>query len=186
MRKINMFNFITLNGYYKGEKGDISWHKHDNEEVNKFAEESIQSESIMLFGRVTYEMMVASWTSPEMKENNPKVAEGMNRSEKIVFSKTLKTPTWTNTRIISDNLIDEVRKLKRDGDKDMIILGSGTIVTQLAENNLIDTYMIMVDPIVIKDGTSIFKNISKQLDLELKDTRTFKKSGVVLLTYEKK
>jgi dihydrofolate reductase len=185
MRKVNMFNFVTLNGYFKGLNEDISWHKHDNEEENQFAAESMESESIILFGRVTYEMMAASWTSPRMKESNPKVAEGMNKSEKIVFSKTLKKADWQNTRLINDDMIEAVKKLKRDAHKDMIILGSGSIVTQLAEHDLIDTYQIMVDPVVLKDGTSIFKNISKQLNLKLRDSRPFKKSGAVLLTYER-
>jgi len=111
MRKLSLFNFITLNGYYKGPDEDISWHKHGEEE-NKFSEESMKQESILLFGRVTYEMMAAAWTSPEMKKSNPKVAEGMNKSEKIVFSKTLKKASWSNTRIVNEDMIKEVKKLK--------------------------------------------------------------------------
>ena len=109
----------------------------------------------------------------------------MNESEKVVFSKTLKSTNWNNTRIVRDNLVDEVKKMKKEKGNDLTILGSGTIVTQLAENNLIDSYMFMVDPVVLGGGTSIFHGIKRQPDLKLMDTRKFK-SGVVLLTYQPK
>jgi dihydrofolate reductase len=119
------------------------------------------------------------------KNNSPEVAEGMNESEKIVFSKTLKSTNWDNSRIVRDNPAELVKKMKKENGNDMTVLGSGTIVTQLAENNLIDTYMLMVDPVVLGDGTPIFKGIKHQPDLKLMDTRKFK-SGVVLLTYHPK
>lgn len=89
MRKLSVFNFITLNGFYKGPGGDISWHKH-GEEGSKFSEENLKSANILLFGRVTYEMMAGFWPSPMAYETFPAVAEGMNNTDKIVFSKTLK------------------------------------------------------------------------------------------------
>jgi dihydrofolate reductase len=181
MRKVTVFNFITLNGFFKGPNEDISWHKHGDEE-SAFAAEGSKSGSILLFGRVTYQMMESYWPTQMAKRDSPQVAEGMNRSEKIVFSKTLKSTNWDNSKIVRENPAEVVKKMKKESGNDMTVLGSGTIVTQLAENNLVDTYMLMVDPVVLAEGTPIFHGIKRQPDLKLIDTRKFK-SGVVLLTY---
>jgi len=182
MRKVTVFNFITLNGYFKGPNGDISWHKHGAEE-NEYAAEMLKSGNTLLFGRVTYEMMASYWPTPIAIKNDPIVAEGMNNADKIVFSKTLKKVEWSNTRIVKDNIEEEIKKMKQMPGKDMTLLGSGTILTQFAEQSLIDEYQIMVDPVVIGDGTPILKGIRNKLDLKLTSTKTFK-SGVVLLCYQ--
>ncbi len=181
MNKLSVFNFISLNGYFKGENGDLSWHKHGEEE-NQFASDSMKPGGILLFGRITYEMMASYWPTPMALENDPEVAKGMNRAEKIVFSRTLKKADWNNTTIISGNIFDEVKRLKQSSGKDLSILGSGSIVSQLTEKGLIDEYLIMVDPVIINSGTPIFKGLNKNLELKLTDTRKFK-SGVVLLSY---
>jgi dihydrofolate reductase len=183
MTKLTVFNFVTLNGYFKGPNGDISWHRHGEEE-NEFAGDSMKSSgATLLFGRVTYEMMAGYWPSREALKNDPVVAQGMNTAEKIVFSRTLKKADWDNTRIIKDNMIEEIRKMKRMAGSDMTLLGSGSILTQFAEHGLIDGYQIMLDPVALGEGTPILKGITRKLDLKLTDTRTFK-SGVVLLSYE--
>jgi dihydrofolate reductase len=183
MGKLSVFNFVTLNGYFKGANEDTSWHSHGNPEEGEFAAEGAQSDSIILFGRKTYEMMASFWPTPEAIKSMPTVAEGMNKSEKIVFSRTLKNASWANTRIISNNIVEEVRKLKTTSKKDMTILGSGSILTQLAEAGLVDSLQFMIDPIALGDGTPIFKGIKHKLDLTLTSTRAFK-SGAVLLSYE--
>ncbi len=182
MRKVIVFNFVTLNGYYKGPKGDISWHRHGAEE-NEYAAEGLKSGSTLLFGRVTYEMMASYWPTPAAIKNDPIVAAGMNNADKIVFSRTLKKAEWNKTRLVKDNIVEEIKKMKQMPGKDMTLLGSGNILTQFAEQGLIDEYQIMVDPVVLGDGTPIFKNIKHKLDLKLTRTRTFK-SGVVLLCYQ--
>ena len=127
--------------------------------------------------------MASFWPTPMAAKNMPEVADGMNKSEKIVFSKTLKNATWNNTRIIKNNIVEETKKLKSNSSKNMTILGSGTILTQLAEAGLVDTYMFMLDPLALGDGTPIFKGIGIKLELKLTETRSFK-SGRLLLTYE--
>lgn len=184
MRKLSVFNFMTLNGFYKGKNEDISWHKHGEEE-SAFAAEGSKSGSTLVFGRVTYQMMESYWPTALAKQNSPQVAEGMNESEKIVFSKTLKFTNWENTRIVRTDPAEEIKRLKKENGNDLTILGSGTIVSLLAEKNLIDNYMFMVDPVVLGEGTSIFHGIKHRPDLKLVDTRTFK-SGVVLLNYHPK
>jgi dihydrofolate reductase len=182
MRKITIFNFITLDGYYKGPLEDIRWHRHGAEEI-AYSEESLAYGGTLLFGRVTYEMMASYWPTPMAMKNDPVVAEGMNKAEKIVFSRTLKKAEWNNTTVISHNIVEEMRKLKQKPGKDMTVLGSGSIVSLFAEQGLIDEYQIMVDPVAIGEGTPIFKNIKQKLDLTLTQSKVFK-SGVVLLCYK--
>lgn len=181
MRKINSFTFLTLNGFFKGPKEDISWHHHGGEEA-KFSEEGANSDSILVFGRVTYDLMASFWPTPMAAEQFPMVAKGMNKSEKIVFSKTLKKAAWQNTTVFETDPAKEMSKLKSTAGKDITILGSGSIVTQLSEQGLIDTYQVMIDPVAIGKGTSLFSGMKTKLDLELSSHRIFK-SGVVLLTY---
>lgn len=186
MRKISTFNFITLDGYYKNVNEDISWHKHGaGDDENEFSAKSAGSGNTLLFGRVTYQMMASWWPTPMAAQQMPEIAKGMNETEKIVFSKTLSKTDWNNTRIIKDDMIEAVKKLKQEPGRDITILGSGTIITQLAEHGLIDSYTIMLDPLAIGEGTSLFKGMKHQLDLELADIRTFK-SGRLLLTYHAK
>lgn len=182
MRKVTVFNFVTLNGYFKGPNGDISWHRHGAEE-GEYAAEGLQSGNTLLFGRVTYEMMASYWPTPDAIKNAPIVAEGMNNADKIVFSRTLKKAEWKNTGLVKENIVEEIRKMKQMPGKDMTLLGSGSILTQFAEQGLIDEYQLMLDPVALGDGTPIFKDIKHKLDLKLTGTRTFK-SGVVLLCYQ--
>jgi dihydrofolate reductase len=182
MASLNVFNFITLNGFYKDAQNGIGWHKHGGEEED-FSKEGAQSDSIILFGRVTYDMMKSFWPTPMAMESMPEVADGMNKSEKIVFSKKLEKADWNNTRIVNSNVVEEIKKLKKTSKKDMVILGSGSIVTLCAEHNLINTYQIMLDPVAIGNGTPIFSGLKRQLDLKLISTKAFK-SGVVLLNYQ--
>jgi dihydrofolate reductase len=182
MRKLSVFNFVTLNGYFQGPKGDISWHRHGAEE-NEYAAEGLKSGSVLLFGRVTYEMMASYWPTSNAFKNDPIVADGMNKAEKIVFSRTLKTVEWNNTRLVKGNIGEEIRKMKQLPGKDLTVLGSGSIVTQFAELGLIDEYQIMVDPVVLGEGTPLFRGLKQKLNLKLATTRTFR-SGVVLLSYQ--
>ena len=182
MKKLSVFNFVSLDGYYKNTHNDISWHQHGGEEA-EFSAQSMKSESALLFGRVTFEMMQSFWTTPEAAKTLPEVAKGMNRAKKYVVSRTMKNVTWENSNLLSGDLVDEVKKLKQNSDRDITILGSGSLVTQLTDAGLIDAYQIMIDPVVLGDGASIFKGLEKQKVLKLKDTRMFK-SGTVLLSYE--
>lgn len=181
MRKLNVFNFISLNGCFKGPEGDISWHRHGPEE-NVYAAEMLKSGATLLFGRITYELMSGYWPAPDAIKNDPVIAAGMNNADKIVFSGTLKNAAWNNTRVISDNIVEEIKKMKQLPGKEMTLLGSGSILTLFAEKGLIDEYQFMLDPVVLGNGTSIFKDINRKLDFKLKGARTFK-SGVVLLNY---
>lgn len=182
MRKLSSFNFITLNGFLSDNHGDISWHMHGPEE-NQYASDSLKAGNTLLFGRKTYEMMASYWPTPAAAENDPAVAEGMNRADKIVISQSLKKAEWLNTSIISNNATEEIRKLKQLPGSNLTLLGSGTILTLLADAGLVDEYLIMIDPVAIGSGVSVFSNIKHSLNLKLLEVKTFK-SGVVLLRYK--
>ena len=181
MATLSSFTFLTLNGFYKGLDEDISWHKHGSEE-EEFSRTSLEAENILLFGRTTYEMMAGFWPTPMALESMPAVAEGMNRSEKIVVSRTLKKATWNNTRVVGKNWIEEIKKLKQ-GNKNITLLGSGSILTQLAAEGLLDYCSFMIDPVAIGKGSTVFAQLEKPLSMTLLDTRVFN-SGVVLVSYK--
>ncbi len=183
MRKLGVFNFMSLNGCYKGANEDIGWHTHGGAEENEFSGNSAQGGGILLFGRVTYQMMANFWPTDAAKQSMPVVADGMNKAEKIVFSRTLKKAEWNNSRVMNGDIVEEMRKMKQTPGKDMTILGSGSIVTQFAEAGLIDLYQLMLDPVVIPGGVPIFNGIQSKLNLKLTNTRVFK-SGNMLLCYE--
>ena len=176
--------FLTLNGFYKGAGDDTSWHQHGEEEA-VFSEEQLQAGNILLFGKTTFGMMKSFWPTPMAAELFPIVAERMNEAEKLVISNSLKKAEWKNTKIIKGDIIKQIEKLKASAGKNITILGSGSIVTLLTNSGLIDEYQIMVDPVAIKKGSTLFSGIQSTLNLKLTHTRIFKKSGSVLLTYRK-
>jgi dihydrofolate reductase len=182
LRKLSVFNLVTLDGYFAGEGGDISWHMVDGE-FQEFANAASNSGDTLLFGRVTYELMAGFWPTPEAIRTDPVVAAGMNKAEKIVFSRTLQKADWNNTRLVKTDMLAEVRKLKQQPGKDLTVLGSGTIVSQLAQEGLIDEYQILLNPVAIGKGRTMFEGIRDKIVLKLVKTRTFG-NGNVLLTYE--
>jgi dihydrofolate reductase len=113
----------------------------------------------------------------------PRTAHAMNAAEKVVFSRTLEDPGWKNVRVVSGDPADEVRRLKETQSKPMVVLGSGTIVTQLAAHGLIDEYKLMVDPVALGDGKAFLEGMAQRVQLELKSSRVFD-SGALMLVYE--
>lgn len=182
MRKLIVFNLMTLDGYIAGPDGDISWHNVD-EEFQELANAASNSGNTLLFGRVTYELMASFWPTPEAIGTDPVVAAGMNRSEKVVFSRTLQKAGWNNTRLVKDDMTAEVRRLKQQSGKDLTILGSGSIVSQLAQEGLIDEYHVLLNPVVIGRGKTMFEGLKNRLNLKLAVTRKFG-NGNILLKYE--
>lgn len=181
MSTISAFVFTSLNGYYKGPDEDISWHHHGEEEL-KFSEESVSKGNTLLFGRVTFEHMKAFWPTPAAAQNMPKIAKGMNNSEKLVMSRTLRESDWQNTNFLSSDWVQELAEIKKHTD--ITLLGSGSILTQLATENLLDELQLMIDPRAIGAGSTIFKGLTRPLNFQLKDHRIFN-TGNVLLTYSR-
>jgi dihydrofolate reductase len=182
MRRLTVFNLVTLDGYIAGQGGDISWHNVD-EEFQELANAASNSGNMLLFGRVTYELMAGFWPTPEAIKTDPVVAAGMNKAEKIVFSRTLDKADWNNTRLVKNDMVAEVRKLKQGSGKDLTVLGSGSIVSQLAQEGLIDEYQILLNPVVIGKGKTMFEGVKDRFSLKLAKTRVFG-NGNILLSYE--
>jgi dihydrofolate reductase len=193
MRKLIVFNHVSLDGYFVDQNGDMSWAKADHQDVadgapgaaewDAFVAGNASGDGVLVFGRITYEMMASFWPTPFAIESMPAVAEGMNSMEKVVFSRTLKQASWNNTKLVKGDLAAEMRKLKKEFGKDMVILGSGSIVAQLAQEGLIDAYQIVVNPIVLGKGRTMFDGVKEKLRLKLTKTRAFG-NGNVLLCYE--
>ena len=181
MRKLVVFDQVTLDGYFCDKKGDMSWAHKSDPEWDAFTNENASGGGILLFGRVTFEMMKSYWPTPMAMKDAPVVAKQMNEMEKYVLSKSLRDPGWKNTQVIRD--IAGVRKLKKEASADIVMLGSGSVVAQLADEGLVDEYQIVVNPIVLGEGRTLFDGVKKRVTLELSSTREFK-NGNVLLSYK--
>jgi dihydrofolate reductase len=183
MRKLIVFNMVSLDGFFVDSKGDMSWaHKHDAE-WNAFVNENASGSGVLVFGRKTYELMASYWPTPMALQNSPVVAKGMNEMPKIVFSHTLGKASWNNTKLVKGDLATEVRKLKEESGPDMVILGSGSVVSQLAQENLIDEYQLAVSPIVLGKGRTLFETVKEKLNLKLTNSRAFG-NGTVFVCYQ--
>jgi dihydrofolate reductase len=184
MRKLVVFNMVSLDGFFVDSKGDMNWaHKHDAE-WNAFVSGNASGSGVLVFGRITYNLMASYWPTAMALQNSPVVAKGMNDMPKIVFSRTLDKASWNNTKLVKGDLATEVRKLKRESGPDMVILGSGSLVSQLAQQNLIDEYQIALSPIVLGKGRTLFEGVEEKLNLKLKTSRTFG-NGTVFVCYQR-
>ena len=185
MRKLVVFNQVTLDGYFAGPNGDISWAHKDKKDAewNAFVADNAKGGGLLLFGRMTYELMASYWPTPQAAQNDPIVAERMNNLPKVVFSRTLDKASWNNMLLVKGGMAAEIRKMKKEPGEHMAILGSGSIVSQLAQEGLIDEYQIVVNPVVLGKGRTMFDGIREKLTLKLTKTRTFG-NGNVLLCYE--
>ncbi len=180
MRKVILWNLITLDGFFEGTKlWDVDWHLDVwGEELEQFSIEQLKSAGTLLFGRVTYEGMAAYWTSA-----TGEIADFMNTLPKVVFSRTLKRADWHNTRLVSDNAEAEVVQLKQQPGQDIFIFGSATLAASLRKQSLIDEYRLGFSPIILGAGTPLFKPSPDQMHLKLLEARPLQ-SGCVLLRYQ--
>ena len=181
MRKVFLFNLVTLNGFFEGPNQDVSWH-HVDEEFNEFAINQLHEIGTLLFGRVTYQFMETYWPTEAARTDDPIVAGLMNDMPKIVFSKTLEKAEWKNSKLVKGDPAAEASKLKQQSGKDIAIFGSSNLAVALAERDLIDEYRIIVNPVFLGEGTPLLKGIKNKVELKLLRARTFE-SGNVLLSY---
>jgi dihydrofolate reductase len=182
MRKLFISNLVSLDGYQAGPNGELDWFTVDKEFL-EYAEDMMNSVDIILFGRITYEMMAAYWPMDHAKTSDPIVAGKMNGLPKIVFSKTLDSADWENTTLVKDDIKETVLKLKQQPGKDMVILGSGSIVSAFTQMGIIDEYRILINPVILGAGIPHFTGDIDRKLLKLTDVRRFG-SGLVMLTYQ--
>lgn len=183
MRKLVVFNHVSLDGYFTDAKNDMSWAHKQDAEWNAFAEANAAGGGSLLFGRVTYDLMKSYWPTPAALEQFPKIAERMNNLPKVVFSRTMDKPSWKNTEVVKGDIAAAVREMKESPGPDMALMGSGSIVSQLTQAGLIDVYQIVVNPIVLGSGRTMFEGVNKKVPLRLTEKRTFQ-NGNALLCYE--
>jgi len=185
MRKLVVFNNVTLDGYIADVRGDMSWAHKDDAEWTAFGAENASGGGVLLLGRITYELMASYWPTAAARANAPAMAEGMNRMQNVVFSRTLDKASWQNTTLVKGDIVATVRRMKSEPGEGMAILGSGSIVSQLTQAGLIDEYQIVVNPVALGQGKSMFAGVKEKLTLQLTKTRAFG-NGNVVLWYERK
>ena len=182
MAKLTSFMQLSIDGCYADASGDMSWAHRDDAEAQAFMTDNAVNGGMLVFGRVTYELMAQYWPTPVAARNAPAAAASINAMPKVVFSSTLERASWENSRIVKGNLVREVKKLKAESKSDIAILGSGSVVAALAREGLIDLYQLMIVPIVLGDGQRFLEGVESRPRLRLDKTRTFR-NGNVLVTY---
>jgi len=157
-----------------------------DDELHQNANELLRSADTILFGRVTYQLMESSWPPIVKKPTGIKSVDEfavlIDNISKNVFSNTLKSVKWKNSKLAKEDIQQEVVKLKRQPGKN-ILAGGPSIIITLMKLGLIDEYQFCIQPIVLGNGLPLFKNIKDRIDLKLLKTRTLG-SGVVILHYE--
>jgi dihydrofolate reductase len=184
MRKLRVFNSVSLDGYFTDANNDYGWaHEGASDpELMEFTKGNAQGTNALVFGRVTYELMVAWWPTPEAARAMPEIARGMNDAPKYVFSRTLASADWSNTTLLGEDPATEIARIKQTPGPDMTVLGSGTIVAQLAAAGLIDEVQLLVCPVVLGSGKSQFAGVSGKPWWTLSRSKAFK-NGRVFLAY---
>lgn len=182
MRKLISFMVVTLDGYYEGPNGEFDWPNVDDE-FNEFAISQIDDIDTLLFGRATYEGMASYWPTPAAVEGDPVVvADRMNTIPKIVFSSTLDRADWQNTRLVKGDAAETIAELKQQPGKALAFFGSPTLTASLIEQGLVDELRVMVHPMLLGAGKSLFGTLTRRVPVELQRTTVFH-SGNVLLVY---
>lgn len=176
MRDVIMWNVVSLEGYFEGAtKWDVGflelvW----GDELERFSIDQAKAADTILFGRVTYEGMAAHWPN-----ETGEVADIMNSIDKVVFSRTLDRVDWNNTRLVNAEAADEVRRMKQETGRDILVFGSANLSASLIEHDLIDEFRICVAPVLIGKGTPLFQS-ETQRTLAFVGERELASGGVVL------
>lgn len=196
MRRIVAFNNVSADGYFAAENGGLGW-VIPEPELDRAAADNLGSAGTILFGRRTYDMFEFFWPtvvtdsptapdphdpgrhSPEMRA----MGKWINDAEKLVFSRTRQDVTWRNSRLIHEFDPGEVEALKRQPGKEIMIFGSGTVVSQLTQHGLIDEYQFVVSPTFLGSGRPLISGVSNGPRLRLLEATPYP-SGIVKLRYE--
>lgn len=177
MRKLILWNIITLDGYFEGNQNwDLPFHEVVwGEELEKLSIEQLHAADYLVFGRVTYQGMAAYWTDAEGE-----IADLMNSIPKLVFSKTLKSAEWNNSTLINENASAAIKKLKEEDGKDMYVFGSANLSETFINDNLFDEYRIGIAPVILGSGRPLFQRGSAPKNLSLVSTKQLLTGGVVM------
>lgn len=171
---------VSVDGFFEGPNHEIDWHNVDSE-FNEFAIAQLQNIDTILFGRKTYELMAHYWPT-DVAKDDPIVAGLMSTTAKIVFSKTITSPSWNNTKLIRTNVGNEITRLKKQKGRDIAIFGSNNFAVSLIRLHVLDEVHLMINPVALGKGNQLFQGLGRKVGLTLHATRTFT-SGNVLVTY---
>lgn len=176
MRKLIMWNIITLDGYFEADKNwDLPFHTVIwGPELEQISIDQLNSTDYLVFGRVTYEGMAAHWKTTEGE-----IADLMNKVPKLVISKTLKNADWNNSTLINSNVSEEIAALKQKGEGNMFVFGSAKLSDTFIKDDLFDEYRIGIAPVLLGSGRHLFSK-GTNANLELVSTRQLSNGGVIL------
>lgn len=187
MRKLVLFMHTSLDGFVAGPKGEMDWITV-NDKIFAYVANHIEKCDTAMYGRVTYEMMEAYWPTaanrPGATKHDIEHSQWYAKVNKVVLSRSMKGQQRPLTRIISDNLREEIQTLKQQPGSDILIFGSPGASHALMELGLIDGYWLFVNPVLIGKGIPLFSNIHEKTKLKLLES-TVIDSGVNCLTYER-
>jgi dihydrofolate reductase len=187
MRKLIFFMHASLDGFVAGPNGEMNWIKVDNE-VFDFVGTMTDQADTALYGRVTYQMMESYWPTAGEKPNASKHdiahSKWYKNVSKIVLSRTIKETRQKNTIVISENISDNINKIKQQGGKNILIFGSPSASNSILNKGLVDEFWIFVNPILLGKGIPLFKDITESVKLSLIESKTFD-IGVIALHYSK-
>ncbi len=185
MGKIVITEFVSLDGVMEAPGGGEGY-KHAGwtfeiergDEGDRFKLDETMNSQALLLGRVTYEGFAAAWPTMEGE-----FADKFNTMPKYVVSSTLEHPEWTNTTVLSGDVVEQVSKLRQDTDGDIVVHGSARLAQTLLEHGLVDELRLMVFPVVLGSGKRLFGETSDKTRLRLVDSKTVG-DGVAILIYQ--
>jgi len=179
---------ISLDGFAADPNHGLDFLSYDKD-LQEYADELVKTVGSPVYGRTTYQLMEGYWPTvlkdPKASKGELAHAQWVENVPKVVFSTTLTEAKWNNTRLIKNNVVEEVNKLKQEPGKDLVIFGSPGLSTNLMNLGLIDEYKFTVHPIILGNGISVFTNNNTRSSLELLESKTLK-SGVLTLHYATK
>jgi dihydrofolate reductase len=187
MKRLGVLMHLSLDGLIAGPDGEIDWIKVD-EELFDYVGTIVSQADTAIYGRVTYQMMEAYWPTaadnPKATKHDIEHSAWYKQVSKVVVSRTLISESRTNTRIIGENIAEEVRALKQTNGGTILILGSPSVVHALTEEHMIDDYWLNINPQILGHGIPLFADLVNPVSLNLKSTKVFS-SGVIGLHYSK-
>jgi dihydrofolate reductase len=188
MRKLIVTEFYSLDGLMSDPQDQMDWVTTTfSQDMGKYVEDVYANADTLFLGGVTYKIMANYWptadTNPEAFQGDAEAAHIMNSIRKVVFSKNLKDLAWSNSALKTEIVPEEIKKMKQEPGKNMLVAGSASIVQQLTNFGLVDEYHLLVHPVILGTGKPLFKDMSERHNLKLISTEVFK-NGVVLLRYE--
>jgi dihydrofolate reductase len=186
IRRVKLQIQLTIDGFVCGPNGEMDWMVWEWDEVLKrYTAELTNSVDTFLMGRATGEGMAVYWptvgSNPESSEEDKWMAERLNSFPKVVFSRTITHIHWNNARVAND-IVAEVKELKKEPGKDIMIYGGADIVSSFIRENLIDEYHLYVNPVAIGKGKAIFDKVNDNLKLNLEKT-IVSTTGIVVHQY---